>query len=663
VPADLFESIADSVSDAVAVSDGTGAIVYVNAAFTRLTGRAAADCLGRPITLLGADLARPADRFETILAGPAPIRVEVRVRDLADLPGQPSRTLWLLRDLRERTEIADALRVSEERFRDFAESASDWLWETNADHRFTFVSDRVRRTGGGPHRWLGLTPGEIGADAEERQRWEVHRALFEARVPFRNFVYHRRQPDGSVRHISVNGKPIIDDAGAFLGYRGTASDITAQIAAEAHVTQVNAKLEECIESLAEAFALFGPDDRLLLCNEQFRSLNPAVRDLVVPGVRFLDVVKASLRRRTVPNAVGRERAWLREWVTERRRRRSMVHRKINDRWFQLNYQRLSDGSTVTIGVDITQVIQREETLREARDTAERANRMKSEFLATMSHELRTPLNAILGFSEVMRDGLFGALGTARYRDYVGDIHQSAQHLLDIISDVLDMSKLEAGQMKPQNERLDVGAVLGHCVRLMRERAENRQLRIETGPTDFLPALMADQRLVKQIVLNLLSNAIKFTEPTGQVRVDCAVGAEGLSIAVTDTGIGIAARDIPRALTPFQQIEDPMSRRFDGTGLGLPIVKAIMDLHGGTITLSSTPGKGTRVTILFPPSRLIVDRAALKPPPAETETGTESETGTATETETKTETKTGAAKATRRPGPRSSRRGTRATTVS
>jgi len=236
----------------------------------------------------------------------------------------------------------------------------------------------------------------------------------------------------------------------------------------------------------------------------------------------MDIIKTSLRRRTIPEAIGHERAFLRSWFAERQRPRAMAHRKINDRWFQFNWQRLSDGSTVTIGVDITQVIEREESLREARDAAENANRMKSEFLATMSHELRTPLNAILGFSEVMRDELFGALGTARYRDYISDIHQSAQHLLDIISDVLDMSKLEAGQMRAQAERIDVGAVLGHCVRLMRERAENRQLRIEVGPTEFLPALMADQRMVKQIVLNLLSNAIKFTEPTGQVRIDCAV---------------------------------------------------------------------------------------------------------------------------------------------
>jgi PAS domain S-box-containing protein len=648
VSSDLFESIADTVSDAVAVTDGAGAIVYVNAAFTRLTGRAPADCVGRPITLLSAALARAADRFETILdarSDSLPIRVEVRVRALADVPGRPSRTLWLLRDLRERTEIADALRRSEERFRDFAQSASDWLWELGPDLRFTYVSDRVQRSQPHRHRWLGLSPAEIDSDPGERARWETHRLIFERREAFRDFRYRRRLSDGSIRHISVSGKPIFDDAGAFLGYRGTAADVTTQVAAEQQLGHANAKLQECIESLAEAFALYGPDNRLLLCNEQYRSLNPVIRDVVVPGVRLADVIKTSLRRRTIPEAIGRERAFLRAWFTERRPS-AMAHRKINDRWFQFNWQRLSDGSTVTIGVDVTQVIEREERLREARDTAERANRMKSEFLATMSHELRTPLNAILGFSEVMRDGLFGALGTARYRDYVSDIHQSAQHLLDIISDVLDMSKLEAGQMKPQNERIDVGATLNHCVRLMRERAENRQLRIELGPMDVLPALMADQRMVKQIVLNLLSNAIKFTEPSGRVRVDCAVDADGLAIAVTDTGIGMAAPDIPRALTPFQQIEDPMSRRFDGTGLGLPIVKAIMDLHGGTITLNSTPGQGTRATVTFPASRLVADPGTL---PVPTATAGDLPAGDPPRDQAP-------AKAKRRPGPRSNRRG-------
>jgi signal transduction histidine kinase len=170
----------------------------------------------------------------------------------------------------------------------------------------------------------------------------------------------------------------------------------------------------------------------------------------------------------------------------------------------------------------------------------------------------------------------------------------------------------------QPERVDVGATLDHCVRLMRERAASRQLRLEIGPTAQLPGLLADRRMVMQIVLNLLSNAIKFTEPRGEIRLECGTDADGLAISVVDTGIGIAAKDIPRALTPFQQIEDPLTRRFDGTGLGLPIVKAIMELHDGTVALSSTPRAGTRVTVVFPPPRLLPSAAPpVAAPPAET----------------------------------------------
>src|SRR5262249_31059799 len=163
----------------------------------RLTGRAPGDCLGQLITALTADLARPADRFETVLAGRAPIRVEVRVRDLPEEPGQPSRTLWLLRDLRERTEIADALRVSEERFRDFAEISSDWLWELGADLRFTFISDRLRRSGGDPQRVLGTKPGEDAEGTPEWPAWQAHYAVLARRKPFRNFTTRRQFPDGS----------------------------------------------------------------------------------------------------------------------------------------------------------------------------------------------------------------------------------------------------------------------------------------------------------------------------------------------------------------------------------------------------------------------------------------------------------------------------------
>ncbi len=270
------------------------------------------------------------------------------MRDLPAEPGQPSRTLWLLRDLRERAEIADALRVSEERFRDFAEISSDWLWELGPDLCFTFISDRLRRSGGDPQRVLGTKPGAGAEGPPEGPAWQAHSAVLERHEPFRNFATRRQFPDGSWRVISASGNPLFDTDGAFLGYRGTATDVTARHAAETQLGQANAKLQECIESLAEAFALFGPDDRLLLCNEQFRNLNPAVRELVVPGVRFAAIVKAGLRRGTVPDAVGHGRAWLRSWITERRRPHSMVHRKISDRWFQLNYQRLSDGSTATI---------------------------------------------------------------------------------------------------------------------------------------------------------------------------------------------------------------------------------------------------------------------------------------------------------------------------
>src|SRR5258708_40538 len=227
----------------------------------------------------------------------APVRVEIRIQPLDGAGGSAGHLLWLLRDLSERTEIAAALRVSEERFRDFAEIASDWLWELGPDLRFTYVTDRL---GGDPRRLIGTVPGELSTDPQEQARWREHEMLLRQRLPFRNFVNRRKLADGSYQYISASGKPMIDGAGRFLGYRGTATDVSAQREAERHISEANRKLQECIESLAEAFALFGPDDRLVLCNEQFRGLNPGISDVVVPGARFTDIAKTALRRRTMP---------------------------------------------------------------------------------------------------------------------------------------------------------------------------------------------------------------------------------------------------------------------------------------------------------------------------------------------------------------------------
>lgn len=234
-----------------------------------------------------------------------------------------------------------------------------------------------------------------------------------------------------------------------------------------------------------------------------------------------------------------------------------------------------------------------------------ANRAKSEFLAHMSHELRTPLNAILGFSEIMELETLGPLGSARYREYAHDIHESGSLLLSIISDILDLSKIEAGKTELSEQDIDVSEAMAACLRIVKERAGIAGVTIETQRPDSLPALRADQRLLKQIVLNLLTNSIKFTPSGGQVTVRAEITPAGeLAIAVADNGPGIAEEDISTALAPFGQVGVSLTAKHDGTGLGLPLVQSFANLHGGWVDIRSELGVGTTVTVYFPERRVV-----------------------------------------------------------
>ncbi len=266
--------------------------------------------------------------------------------------------------------------------------------------------------------------------------------------------------------------------------------------------------------------------------------------------------------------------------------------------------------TVTVFRDVSEQRARERELRQAKEEAEVANASKSQFLANMSHELRTPLNAIIGFSSMIKDEIKGPLSDV-YKSYAGDIHDSAMHLLSIINDILDLSKLEAGKMDFLEEQVDLGEILQSVLRITRQRADERLITITTEIPEDLPDLLVDQRMMKQILINLISNAIKFNRTGGRVTVTAGVNPEGgLSLAVIDTGIGMAEKDIPRLLEPFSQADAALNRTYEGTGLGLAITRNMVDLHSGRMEVKSELGRGTTVTIQLPPSRVAAAPVAM-----------------------------------------------------
>jgi signal transduction histidine kinase len=256
-------------------------------------------------------------------------------------------------------------------------------------------------------------------------------------------------------------------------------------------------------------------------------------------------------------------------------------------------------------------------LLDAKEKAEFASRTKSEFLANMSHELRTPLNAIIGFSEMIQAETFGPVGHPNYKEYARDIGESGLHLLEIINDLLDMSKIETGRVELNESLVEVPRAIESCLRLVAERAANGKVMLLRELPPRLMRLRADARLVKQILLNLISNAVKFTPEGGQVTIAVEANpAEGMVLTVEDNGIGIAPEDIPRAMTPFLQVESALNRRHEGTGLGLPLAKALAELHGGRLELNSELGVGTRVAVYFPAERLDLPAAANDAPAEE-----------------------------------------------
>ena len=285
-------------------------------------------------------------------------------------------------------------------------------------------------------------------------------------------------------------------------------------------------------------------------------------------------------------------------ITARNRHRA-IEKSVAERTAELS------ATNTALEQEVAERKRAEHDARAARDQAEVANRAKSQFLAMVSHELRTPLNAIIGFSEILSNQTFGKIGNKRYLEYANDIQDSGTHLLSLINDILDLSKIEANESTLTEETVDVAETVAAAVRLIKDKATGAGLEIGTDLAEPLPALKADNRAVKQILINLLFNAVKFTPEGGRVTIAAQVLEDGgFEITVTDTGIGIAAEHLAMVMQPFSQVDNSLARRYEGTGLGLPLSKKFAELHGGSLELESELGRGTVARIRFPEERVL-----------------------------------------------------------
>lgn len=290
------------------------------------------------------------------------------------------------------------------------------------------------------------------------------------------------------------------------------------------------------------------------------------------------------------------------YLVSAQNRQKVIEQRVEQRTAQLL---AAHESNVALEREISERKRIEAELRAAKDEAEVASRAKSEFLAMVSHELRTPLNAVIGFSEMLVFEMFGPIGDGRYKGYAEDIRSSGLHLLGLINNILDLSKVEANKFQLDEQNLGLPDLINEALHLVEGRAKDSGIRLTTNIATSLPALYADERALKQIILNLLSNAIKFTPGEGQVTVAARhERARGLIISITDTGIGISEPDLRSIMKPFIQVDSSLARKYEGTGLGLPLTKSLVELHGGTLEIDSKLGEGTTVSAVFPPERVI-----------------------------------------------------------
>ncbi len=527
--------------------------------------------------------------------------------------------LLLLLESRRVEKAHAAFTDSEQRFRLAVEAARCGIWEWDLAEDRIFMSDVTAALFG----WRGgVVDGQQVLDrVSEGHRDGLREALSTAAV-YGGFDVSFRVPS------LAGGRPVWIDArgqgfgkspeGGFARIIGVALDVTEERLAQARAQSAETRLRDAIESVSEAFVLWDRNGRLLMSNKNYRSFFRLEPQMLKPGIERdeLETLARLAIRQEFPALGGRKGVREAELV--------------DGRWVQISERTTAEGGLVVTAADITALKAQEEARRINEDElrravanlersqeqlselarkyeteklrAEGANQAKSEFLANMSHELRTPLNAINGFSEIMIAEMYGPLGDARYKSYAQDILNSGQHLLALISDILDMSKIEAGKMSLRFEPLSLEEVAEDALRLVRDRAESAGLALRLD-FDDLPEVEADYRAVKQVLLNLLSNAVKFTPRGGRITVRAELRDDPMGqrvrISVQDTGIGITPDNLARLARPFEQIESQHAKTQQGTGLGLALTKALVEMHGGLLDLRSAPGQGTSATFSLP----------------------------------------------------------------
>lgn len=513
--------------------------------------------------------------------------------------GRPLRSAGVALDITVERTHALALRDSEARLLDFASASSDWFWETGPDHRFTWFSSgafdlALKR------QWalnVGATRWEIAGLPPDHPVWRSHVDDLEHRRPFRDFRYQVIGANGEPGWISVSGRPRFVD-GVFAGYRGVASDVSVAVAAETALRESEERFRRAFDDGLVGMALIGRDGRFLAANLAL---------LGMIGMAEADIAQKTMSDLADPQEPDPHWDWLgRAWAdpaqasydAERRFR----HPDGRTVWLRVGAVMVRDGArplhVIAQFQDVTAQKQALAELAQAKEAAEAASHAKSLFLGNMSHELRTPLNAVMGFGQIIGDALFGPLDE-RYRGYGRDIVVSGRHLLELIDEILDTSRLEVGAYRISPAPVALAGLITDVARMLGDRVARGGLSLDLPVLDPEMTITVDARAIRQVLINLLANAIKFTAPGGRIAVTVDHVPGAIEIAVVDSGVGIAEADLERIFVPFVQVERERGRFHEGAGLGLPLSRRIVEMHGGALRPESRPGEGSRFVVILP----------------------------------------------------------------
>jgi two-component system cell cycle sensor histidine kinase PleC len=484
---------------------------------------------------------------------------------------------------------------------------------------------------------LGLDPkddlmtfGEVNAlvHPEDIDLYEIATQLADSKTRAIDHAFRMHHASGKWVWLRARCELVRQPGEPGLHLIGIAVDVTEQKSLVEKTVAADLRLRDAIETIPEAFVLWDANNRLVLCNSNFQALHDLPDGAIAAGTSFEDVVAAG-RKHVIRTKVTADELAIPGART--------FEAQLDDgHWLHISERRTKDGGYVSVGTDITnlklnekkllssekrliatvedlrqsqqQLTELAEKYAEEKNRAEDANQTKSKFLANMSHELRTPLNAIIGFSEIMESGMFGALGADKYHEYCRDIRQSGQYLLDVINDVLDMSKIEAGRLKLTAEDVDLDRILADAMRVVSVRGQEKDITLSSRIAPGIK-FKADRRALKQIALNLLSNSVKFTPVNGRITVRGRRTKSCITIAISDTGIGIPKDALKKLGRPFEQVESQLTKTHHGSGLGLAIAKSLTELHGGTMQIRSKVGQGTLVVVRLPADGSGIPQAA------------------------------------------------------